>query len=74
MESDTDIYYDEEYELYGRCAICCLPGAQWAERSRKRFICIVCSEAKTQLPIPTGEWYGECSLDNVIIRLVEDEK
>jgi hypothetical protein len=65
---------DEQYELYDRCAVCCLPGVQWGYEVLKRFICLECSQAGTGLPIPTGEWFGECSIDDVAIRRLEGQK
>ena len=58
---------DEHYELYGRCAACCLPGRQLSLASTAWiiFICSACSQRGMNPPVPVSEWNGRQSDDNM---------
>lgn len=49
---------NEQYEMYQRCGICCLPGPQWEDIQPEIFMCLACSHGERRWPIPFTEWWG----------------
>lgn len=49
---------DEQYEMYKRCALCCLPGRQYGYMFEPFvFVCLACrAEGIRYAPIPWLEW------------------
>ncbi len=52
---------DEQYEMYERCGVCCMPGIQWEGPwvPSYVFICLPCRQLGSILPLTLAEFTGE---------------